>query len=62
VHNREENILFREFVHLLVWMAHHIDPSFDKPQKSTEKLMAKITPFLESISKTLKAAGSENMS
>jgi hypothetical protein len=62
VHNREENILFREFVHLLVWMAHHIDPAFDKPQRSTEKLIAKIAPFLESISKTIKPSGNENVS
>ena len=34
VHDREGNILFREFVHLLVWMAHHLDPNCDKPQKS----------------------------
>lgn len=49
-------------MHLLVWMAHHLDPNFEKPQKSIEKLIAKITPFLESISKVIKASGSENMS
>lgn len=43
-------------------MAHHLEPTFDKPQKSIEKLMAKITPFLESISKTIKLAGNENLS
>jgi hypothetical protein len=43
-------------------MAHHLDANFDKPQKSIEKLMAKITPFLESISKTIKLSGNENMS
>lgn len=49
-------------MHLLVWMAHHLEPSFDRPQKAIEKLMAKITPFLESISKTIKLAGNENLS
>jgi hypothetical protein len=43
-------------------MAHHLDPNFEKPQKSIERLIAKITPFLESISKVIKASGSENMS
>ena len=49
-------------MHLLVWMAHHLEPTYDRPQKSIEKLMAKITPFLESISKTIKLAGNENQS
>lgn len=43
-------------------MSHHIDPVFDKPQRSTEKLIAKIAPFLETISKTIKSAGNENLS
>ena len=34
VNDRDSNILFREFVHLLVWMAHHLEPTIDKPQKS----------------------------
>lgn len=49
-------------MHLLVWMAHHLEPNFERPQKAIEKLMAKIAPFLESISKTIKPAGNENMS
>ena len=62
VHDREGNILFREFVHLLVWMAQHLDPNCDKPQKSVEKLIAKIGPFLDSLNKVIKMSGSENMS
>ena len=64
VHQRDHNILFREFVHILVWMAHSLDPHYEKPQKAIEKLMAKITPFLDTISKGQKSAiaGSENMS
>ena len=62
VHDREGNILFREFVHLLVWMAHHLDPNCEKPQKSIEKLINKIAPFLDSLNKVIKMSGSENMS
>ena len=49
-------------MHLLVWMAHHLDPNYDKPQKSIEKLINKIAPFLDSLNKVIKASGSENMS
>lgn len=62
MHDREGNILFREFVHLLVWMAHHLEPNFEKPQKSIEKLILKIGPFLDSLNKVIKMSGSENMS
>ena len=58
VHDREGNILFREFVHLLVWMSHHLDPNYDNPQKSIEKLIAKIAPFLDSLNKVIKMSGS----
>jgi hypothetical protein len=54
VHEREKNILFREFIQLLVWIGHNMDPVVDKPQKSVEKIVAKISPFLENISKMAK--------
>lgn len=43
-------------------MAHHLDPNFEKPQKSIEKLINKIAPFLDSLNKVIKMSGSENMS
>ena len=45
-------------------MAHSLEPHYDRPQKAIEKLMGKITPFLDTISKGQKStvAGSENMS
>jgi ElaB/YqjD/DUF883 family membrane-anchored ribosome-binding protein len=49
-------------VHLLVWMAHHLDPNFEKPQKSIEKLINKITPFLDSLNKVIKVSASDNVS
>lgn len=54
VHDREKNILFREFIQLLVWIGFNLDPIIDKPQKSVEKILAKISPFLENIAKMAK--------
>lgn len=34
VHEREKNILFREFIQLVVWIGYNMDPAVDKPQKS----------------------------
>jgi len=31
-----------------------LDPAVEKPQKSVEKIIAKISPFLENISKMAK--------
>lgn len=46
VHDREKNILFREFIQLVVWIGFNMDPAVDKPQKSVEKIVTKISPFL----------------
>jgi predicted DNA-binding transcriptional regulator len=54
VHEREKNILFREFIQLLVWIGFNLDSAVDKPQRSVEKIIAKISPFLENISKMAK--------
>jgi predicted DNA-binding transcriptional regulator len=54
VHEREKNILFREFIQLLVWIGFNLDSVVDKPQRSVEKIIAKISPFLENISKMAK--------
>jgi ElaB/YqjD/DUF883 family membrane-anchored ribosome-binding protein len=43
-------------------MAHHLDPNFEKPQKSIEKLINKITPFLDSLNKVIKVSASDNVS
>lgn len=54
VHEREKNILFREFIQLVVWIGFNMDSNVDKPQKSVEKIVSKISPFLENISKMAK--------
>jgi hypothetical protein len=43
-------------------MGYNLEPNIDKPQQSIEKLVNKISPFLETISKASKTTGSENMS
>lgn len=35
-------------------MSFNLDPNVEKPQKSIEKLVAKITPFLDGIAKASK--------
>ena len=67
VHSRNQNFLFREFVHLLVWIAYSLNPNIEKPQKSVENLLIKIAPMLENITKSIVKPGtsdniSENMS
>lgn len=54
-------------MHLLVWIAYSLNPNIDKPQKSVEQLLVKITPMLETITKSIIKPGtsdniSENMS
>lgn len=39
-------------------MAHHLEPTLEKPQKSIEKLINKIAPFLDSLNNVIKASGS----
>lgn len=54
VHDREKNIIFREFIQLIVWIGFNMEPAVDKPQKAVEKIVTKISPFLENISKLTK--------
>ena len=63
VHSRNQNFLFREFVHLLVWIAYSLNPNIEKPQKSVENLLIKIAPMLENITKSIVKPGtSDNIS
>jgi hypothetical protein len=43
-------------------MGYNLEPNIEKPQQSIEKIVNKISPFLETISKAAKVSGSENMS
>lgn len=51
VHNKNKNLLFREFVHELVWMSHCLDPNCENPKASLQKLLNKIAPHLENLAK-----------
>lgn len=39
---------------MIVWVGFNLDPQAEKPQKSVEKIVAKISPFLENIAKMAK--------
>ena len=65
IHNKAKNLLFRQFVLLLVWIAYNIDPSAPHPKNAVEKLINKISPALQTLSKAVKSGGmgsSDNMS
>ena len=47
---------------MLVWMAYNANPSIEKPQKCVEDLLLKISPILETISKSVKTGTSDNIS
>ena len=47
---------------MLVWMAYNTNPSIDKLQKCVEELLLKISPILETISKSVKTGTSDNIS
>lgn len=39
-----------------------MEPTLEKPQKSIEKLINKIAPFLDSLNNVIKMSGNEQMS